>query len=65
MGYLLYVVLQNYGIAPGVFMGFRRPTDPISDGERAFITAALRKAREEGDVPIRQKNFAKPKRGAG
>jgi len=65
LGYLLYAVLQSYGIAPGVFMGFRKPTDAMSDGERAFITASLRKALEEGDVPITQKNFAKPKRGAG
>ncbi len=64
MGYLLYAVLQSYGITPGVFMGFRKPTDPISDGERAFITASLRKALKEGDMPIRQKNFAKPKGGA-
>ncbi len=65
MGYLLYAVLQSYGIAPGVFMGFRELTDPISAGERAFITASLRKAMEEGDMPVKQKNFAKPKRGAG
>lgn len=46
-------------------MGLRTPNDPVPEGERAFMLASTRYALEEGDVPIKLKNFSsKKKEGA-
>lgn len=46
-------------------MGFRTQNDPIPDGERAFMLASTKKAIVEGDVPVKVRNFGKPKKEAG
>ena len=39
-------------------MGFRTQNDPIPEGERVFMMASDIKAIEDGDIPIRVKNFS-------
>ena len=46
-------------------MGFRTPSEPIPYGERAFMLASTRKAIEEGDLPVKIRNFGKPKKEQG
>lgn len=46
-------------------MGFRTPSEPIPDGERAFMLASTRYAIEEGDLPVKVKNFGKTKKDKG
>lgn len=43
-------------------MGLRTRNDPIPDGERAFILASTRKALEEGDTPVKVRNFGSSKK---
>lgn len=40
-------------------MGFRTRNDPVTEGERAFMLASIKKALTEGDVPITARNFSK------
>ncbi len=40
-------------------MGLRTINDPVPEGERVFMQASDAKAYEEGDVPVRVKNFSK------
>ena len=63
----LHIAFQNQGIEPGVLMGLRSRNDPIPHGERAFILASTKKAIEEGDTPVKLRNFAtkKEKKGGG
>lgn len=44
-------------------MGLRSRNDPIPEGERAFILASTRKALQEGDTPVKDRNFASNKKG--
>lgn len=46
-------------------MGLRAPNDPILEGERAFMLASTRKALEEGDVPVKVRNFSSKKDKGG
>lgn len=46
-------------------MGLRTPDDPVPDGERAFMLASTRKALEEGDVPVKIRNFSSKKDKGG
>lgn len=38
-------------------MGIRTVNDPILEGERVFMRASDMKAMEEGDTPVKVKNF--------
>ena len=40
-------------------MGLRTATDPIPEGERIFMMASDIKALEDGDVPVKVRNFGK------
>ena len=44
-------------------MGLRSRTDPILEGERAFILASTRLALKEGYTPVKINNFGKKKEG--
>lgn len=46
-------------------MGFRTPNDPVPEGERAFMLASTRYALEEGDVPVKVRNFSSKKDKGG
>ena len=39
-------------------MGLRSRNDRITPGERAFILASTLKALEEGDTPVKVRNFS-------
>ena len=54
---MLYIAFMNLHIEPGVFMGLRTRNDPIPDGERAFMLASIKKAWQEGNMPITVRNF--------
>ena len=43
-------------------MGLRTRNDPIPEGERAFILASTMKAVEEGDTPVKIRNFGSSKK---
>lgn len=57
----MHTIFQNQGIAPGVVMGLRGPDDSIPAGERSFLLASTKKALEDGDVPVKIKNFKSEK----
>ena len=38
-------------------MGLRTVDDKIPDGERHFMTACIKKALQDGDVPIKARTF--------
>ena len=38
-------------------MGYRTVNERIPEGERAFMIASDMKALEDGDIPVRVKNF--------
>lgn len=63
LAFCLHVAFQNHHIEPGVFMGLRTRNDPIPEGERAFMLASIKKALEEGDMPIKVRNLGAPKKG--
>lgn len=46
-------------------MGFRTQNDPVPDGERAFMTASIKKALMEGDTPVKIKHFSKSQETGG
>ena len=52
MATLLHIIFQNQGILPSKIMS-------LTAGERAFCFASTIKALEDGDVPVKVKNFAK------
>ena len=62
LAFYLHTVFQNQNILPGVIMGLRAPNDMILPGERDFVLASTKKALEEGDTPVKIKNFAKQKK---
>ena len=39
-------------------MGLRTRNDRIPSGERAFMLASIMKALEEGDTPVKVRNFS-------
>lgn len=39
-------------------MGFRTRNERIPEGERAFILASIKKALEDGDTPVKVRNFS-------
>lgn len=56
---MAYVAYELHHIRPDVFMGIAGANDPISEGTRSFMIAADKKAIEDGDMPVRIRNFAK------
>lgn len=45
-------------------MGIRTRNEPVTTGERAFMIASTLKAIEEGDTPVKVRNFSsKPSEG--
>ena len=44
-------------------MGLRTRNELIPEGERAFILASIKKAIEDGDIPVKVRNFTNPKKG--
>lgn len=46
-------------------MGLRTRNDRIPSGERAFMLASIKKALEEGDVPVKIRNFGSKKDKGG
>ena len=56
---MAYVAYEMHHIRPDVFMGIAAANDPISEGTRAFMIAADKKAIEDGNIPVRVRNFAK------
>lgn len=61
MAYFLHVAFQNLHIQPGVFMGLRTQNEKVTEGERAFMLASIKKALTEGDIPIKVRNFTAKK----
>lgn len=43
-------------------MGLRTRNDKIPEGERAFILASTMKALEDGDTPVKLRNFGSNKK---
>lgn len=43
-------------------MGVRTPNEPVTEGERAFMLASTQKALEEGDTPVKIRNFSGQKK---
>jgi len=43
-------------------MGLRTANDPIPYGERCFILASTALALEEGDIPVKVRNFSSGKK---
>lgn len=62
---MLHFALQNLHIEPGILMGLRTRNDKIPRGERSFIFASIRKAVEDGDIPVKVRNIAKPQQTGG
>ena len=62
LAFFIHTIFQNQHIAPGVTMGLRTPNDPIPFGERAFMLASTKKALEEGDTPVKIRNFSNNKK---
>lgn len=62
LAHCLHIVFQNQGIEPGVFMGLRTRDEPIPDGERAFMLASVKKAMEDGYLPLKVQNFSSNKK---
>lgn len=44
-------------------MGLRTRNDRVTDGERAFMLASIKKAVTEGDTPVKVRNFGSKKGG--
>lgn len=65
LAYCLHFALQNLHIQPGIFMGFRTASEPVTDGERAFMLASIKKALKDGDIPVKQKNFSRNQQQGG
>lgn len=42
---------------PGILMGLRTINDPVTKGERAFILGSITYALENGETPVKVKNF--------
>ena len=56
------MLLQNQGILPGIIIGTRTQNEPVTAGERAFIIASTKKAREDGYIPVKVQNFVSKKK---
>lgn len=61
LAFCLHTMFQNQNIMPGIAMGIRTPNEPVTSGERAFMLASTQKALEEGDTPVKIRNFSKKK----
>lgn len=61
MAFCLHLAFQNQNIEPGVLMGLRTRNDKIPAGERAFIMASIKKAWNDGDVPVKVRHFGSNK----
>lgn len=46
-------------------MGLRTHNEPVTTGERAFVLASTITAIEEGDTPIKLRNFSSKKKAEG
>lgn len=44
-------------------MGIRTRNEPVTTGERAFMIASTLKAIEEGDTPVKVRNFSSKSEG--
>lgn len=42
-------------------MGIRTRNDPVTEGERVFMLASIKKALTEGDTPVKVRNFSSKK----
>lgn len=62
LAFYLHTVFQNQHILPGVALGMRGPMDKLLPREHCFIMASTKKALEEGDTPVKIRNFAKEKK---
>ena len=49
--------MHNQGIRPGGVLGLRSQSDPALPGETTFVLASTALALEEGDVPLKVRNF--------
>ena len=54
----LHFAYQNHNKEPGVLLGLRTVSDPVTPGERAFMMASDLIAIEDGFVPVKVSNFA-------
>lgn len=46
-------------------MGLRTRNEPVTDGERVFMLASIKKAYMEGDMPVTIRNFSSNKKDKG
>jgi len=60
---LLHFAWQTHHLRPDVYMGLCPANEPVGLGARAFMMASDRKAAEEGDTPVKLRNFVKKKGG--
>lgn len=60
LAFWLHTIFQNQHILPGIILGLRAPSDMILPGERTFALASTKKSLEEGDIPVKIRNFSKP-----
>ena len=58
MAQWLHFAYQNPNKEPGVLLGLRTVSDPVTPGERAFMMASDLIAIEDGFVPVKVSNFA-------
>lgn len=58
MAYCLHTIFQNQHIPPGVVMGLRTSNEVVTEGERAFMLASTMTAVEDGDTPVKIRNFS-------
>lgn len=56
---MLHFAWQVHHLRPDVYMGLCPAGEPVGPGARAFMMASDRKAMEEGDLPVRLRNFQK------
>ena len=59
LAFYLHTIFQNQHILPGVILGLRAPSETILPGEKIFALASTRKSLEEGDTPVKIRDFAK------
>ena len=58
MAQWLHLAYQNHHKEPGILMGIRTVSEPVTSGERAFMMASDLVAIDSGYVPVKVSNFA-------